>query len=103
MKTKSTERGVHAASPFKLQAGRLFQTLGTYGSRSGLKPALLLVVVAVLSGFTASAKTFNVLDFGAKGDGETLDTAAIQRTIDAAAGEGGKVLIPSRRTFLVSP
>ena len=102
MKTKSTERGVHAASPFKLQAGRLFQTLGTCGSRSGLKPALLLAVVAVLSGFTASAKTFNVLDFGARGDGATLDTVAIQRAIDAASIGGGKVLIPSRRTFLVS-
>lgn len=32
----------------------------------------------------------NVLDFGAKGDGKTLDTAAIQAAIDA----GGEVYFP---------
>ena len=63
--------------------------------------ALLLFALA-LSIQPSAAKTFNVLDFGAHGDGATLDTAAIQRTIDAAAAGGGKVLIPSRRTFLVS-
>ena len=50
----------------------------------------------------AAAKTFNVLDFGAKGDGTTLDTAAIQRAIDAAAGAGGTVLIPRKHTFLIA-
>ena len=48
------------------------------------------------------AKTFNVLDYGAKGDGVTLDTAAIQRTIDAAAEYAGTVLIPRRHTFLIA-
>lgn len=47
-----------------------------------------------------TARTFNVLDFGARGDGATLDTAAIQRAIDAAANVGGTVLIPRRHTFL---
>ncbi len=50
-----------------------------------------------------AAKTFNVLDFGAQGDGATLDTAAIQHTIDAAAAAGGgKVLVPRGKTFLVA-
>jgi len=39
---------------------------------------------------------FNILDYGAKGDGETLNTAAIQAAIDScAANKGGTVLVPS--------
>ncbi len=37
---------------------------------------------------------YNVYDFGAKGDGITLDTAAIQAALDACKAEGGTVLIP---------
>lgn len=45
-------------------------------------------------------KPLNIVSFGAKGDGKTLNTAAIQAAIDAAAGtDGGKVVIP-RGTFL---
>jgi hypothetical protein len=60
---------------------------------------MVILFCAVARALTAS--TFNVLDFGARGDGATLDTAAIQRTIDAAAVDGGTVLIPRRHTFLV--
>lgn len=44
---------------------------------------------------------FNVLDYGAKGDGKTYDTAAIRATFAAAgAAGGGVVLFPSGYTFL---
>jgi polygalacturonase len=49
----------------------------------------------------AGVMDFNVLDFGAKGDGGTLDTAAIQRAIDAAALTGGRVIVPRGKQFLV--
>jgi polygalacturonase len=66
------------------------------------KSNLVLLGLICSLGFSLAAKTFNVLDFGAKGNGTTLDTAAIQRTIDAAAGQGGQVVIPRAKTFLVS-
>ncbi len=63
---------------------------------------LFLLGVLLALNFSLTAKTFNVLDFGAAGDGATLDTAAIQRAIDAAASSGGQVLIPRGHKFLVA-
>jgi polygalacturonase len=49
---------------------------------------ILIVLFAALS-LTANAKTYNVRDFGAKGDGVTIDSKAINNAIEAAAKEGG--------------
>ena len=68
-----------------------------------MKSKFFLAAVCLVLGFSLAAKTYNVLDFGAKGNGVTLDTAAIQKAINAAAMDtNGQVLIPSGRTFLVS-
>lgn len=40
---------------------------------------------------------YNVRDFGAAGDGQTLDSPAIQAAIDACANTGGTVLLPPGR------
>ena len=42
-----------------------------------------------------SSTVFSVLDFGAKGDGQTPDSAAIQRALDAAGAVSGTVYFPS--------
>lgn len=44
--------------------------------------------------------TYNILDFGAIGDGRANDTAAIQAAIDACRQNGGgKVIFPGGRTY----
>ncbi len=69
--------------------------------RSLLAVKELLAFLFKGKGFTVST-VYNVREFGAKGDGVTLDTEAIQKTIDACAGAGGGVVTLPPGTYLCS-
>lgn len=51
--------------------------------------------VCLITAYTGTAQTYNITDFGAKGDGRTVNTGAIQKAIDKATQQGGTVLVPA--------
>ena len=83
----------------------------TPGRRAALKAAAAFGAALVwrpLSAFafgrkSTQVKIFDVLKYGARGDGTALDTAAIQRAVDEAAAYSGKaqVLLRGGRKYLV--
>lgn len=69
--------------------------------RSRWSPLLLLLAGAAAAADAASPGVFNVLDYGAVGDGVTNDSAAIRAAIRAVtAAGGGTLLLPAAHTFL---
>ena len=66
------------------------------------KTFFVSIVLLVLAGGNARAETYNVRQFGAKGDGKTLDTAAIQKALDQCKENGGTVVLPEG-TYLSRP
>jgi polygalacturonase len=84
-------------------------------SFSGLKLGIVAMLVSFVSmiGFRAPAQNiplpaipkavFNITNYGAIGDDKTLNTAAIQKTIDTyLTADGGTALVPAGK-FLFSP
>ncbi len=64
-------------------------------------PASAIVPVAPIADVIPSPR-FNVRAYGAKGDGVTMDTTAIQKAIDSAKGTGGCVYLSGGK-FLTAP
>jgi polygalacturonase len=66
-----------------------------------------LAIAVLLAGFAPAllhaARTCNPRDFGAKADGATKDTAAIQKAIDTCADKGGGTVVLSAGTYVSAP
>ncbi|MDN5217142.1 glycoside hydrolase family 28 protein [Fulvivirgaceae bacterium BMA12] len=67
--------------------------------KNKVRSFLLVITFGIITtgmSFSQNANSiYNVLDFGAKGDGKQLDTKAIQRAVDLCAKKGGKILLPA--------
>ncbi|HVX65933.1 MAG TPA: glycosyl hydrolase family 28-related protein, partial [Bryobacteraceae bacterium] len=65
---------------------------------AGRVAALCAIAFVLATGARAANGTFSVRQYGAAGDGRTLDTAAFNTAIAACAGSGGgQVLVPAGR------
>jgi len=62
----------------------------------------IYAVLLLMSGLSAMANTIDVTTLGAKGDGITDNTVAIQRAIDQCAKNGGRVYVPAGN-YLIRP
>jgi len=66
-------------------------------------PLFALAFIAASATALHAARTCNPRDFGAKADGITKDTAAIQKAIDTCAAKGGGTVRLTAGTYLSAP
>jgi len=71
--------------------------------RRFVAPLFTLVFVAAPATALHAARTCTPQDFGAKADGASKDTAAIQKAIDACAANGGGTVQLTAGTYLSAP
>ncbi|HXR39597.1 MAG TPA: glycoside hydrolase family 28 protein [Terracidiphilus sp.] len=81
---------------------RDFLRTGSLGVATAALPAVSFAASGELRAAPGepSLGTFDVRTYGATGDGKTLDTAAVNRAIEAAAGTGGGVVVFPAGSYL---
>jgi hypothetical protein len=68
--------------------GRVMQRSG-----AALWTTVLLGSVAFAAGNSPPARTFDIREFGAKGDGKTINTVAIQTAVNRCCDAGGGIVV----------
>ena len=61
---------------------------------------ILLSLSLIISFLSISASTYNVRDYGAKGDGKALDHTAINKAIEACVAGGGGQAVRDTKAHL---
>jgi polygalacturonase len=83
--------------------GSCVNQLQTNPRRQVFLPVIAALFATVSGGSLHAARTCNPRDYGAKGDGATKDTVAIQGAIDACAAQGGGTVRLSAGTYITAP
>ena len=86
-------------NPFNSMRRTFLQT-GSLGAITAAFPAVSFAASAEASTQPPSLGLFNVRSYGATGDGKTLDTQAVNSTIDAAVAAGGGVVVFPAGSYL---
>jgi polygalacturonase len=73
---------------------------GSFGLAGAALPSVSLAASKKKGEPSAAAGIFNVREYGATGDGKTLDTDAVNRAIEAAAAAGGGLVLFPPGTYL---
>ncbi len=60
-----------------------------------------LIVLYTINSYKSGAQTYNIENYGAVGDGTTLNTEAVQKTIDACYVHGGGNVIIPKGIFII--
>lgn len=92
--------GSPVARLLKMQPINRRHLLGVAGLAALGSAAISLPVTAQENNQLPNLRFFNVRDFGATGDGVTLDTASLNKTIDACHSAGGGIVYLPPGTYL---